>query len=188
LSNYIKEKKVKFIITIILLLLALPITKNIEAKENNMNNLLQMELKNGVVEIELLPELAPKHVERIKELVATKFYDGIVFHRVINGFMAQTGDPTGTGMGGSGKNIKAEFSKEPHVRGILSMARASDPNSADSQFFIVLDDAPHLNGQYTVFGKVTKGMEFVDQIKKGSDYENGKVENPDKIVSLRFFE
>ena len=175
----------KIIIAIMLLMLVSPITTKIEAKEMSMSNLLQMELKNGIVEIELLPELAPKHVQRIKELVASKFYDGIVFHRVIDGFMAQTGDPTGTGMGGSGKNLNAEFSQEPHLRGTLSMARAANPNSADSQFFIVLDDAPHLNGQYTVFGKVTKGMEFVDQIKKGSQFDNGKVENPDKIISLK---
>jgi peptidylprolyl isomerase len=131
------------------------------------------------------PDLAPNHVKRIKELVRKKFYDGIVFHRVIDGFMAQTGDPTGTGMGGSGQNLKAEFSSEPHVRGTVSMARAQDPNSADSQFFIVLADSHFLDGQYTVWGKVTKGMEFVDMIKKGNPNDNGSVSDPDKIITMR---
>lgn len=152
--------------------------------ENN-TNILEMKLKYGSVKIELRPDLAPQHVARIKELVQQKFYDGIVFHRVIEGFMAQTGDPTGTGMGGSGKKILAEFSTEKHVRGTLSMARAMDPNSADSQFFIVFQDAPHLDGSYTVFGKVVSGMDYIDQIKKGDPMENGMVNNPDKIISLR---
>ena len=154
------------------------------ASESNMENTLYLELKDGTVEIELLPEVAPNHVARIKELVKQKFYDGIVFHRVIDGFMAQTGDPTGTGTGGSGKKLKAEFSKEPHVRGVVSMARAADPHSADSQFFIVFDDAKFLDGQYTIFGKVKKGMEFVDKIKKGDAAENGAVKNPDKIIKM----
>ena len=154
------------------------------AKENNMENTLYLDLKDGRVVIELLPELAPKHVVRIKELVKKNFYDGIVFHRVIGGFMAQTGDPTGTGAGGSGHKLKAEFSKEPHVRGVVSMARSQNPDSADSQFFIVFDDARFLDGQYTVFGKVTKGMEFVDKIKKGDDDLNGQVNNPDKIIKM----
>ena len=154
------------------------------ASEKDMENILYLDLKDGRVEIELLPNLAPNHVARIKELVKSKFYDGIVFHRVIDGFMAQTGDPTGTGTSGSGKKLKAEFSKEPHVRGTLSMARAMDPNSADSQFFIVFDDARFLDGQYTVFGKVTKGMEFVDKIKKGDSASNGEVQNPDKIIKM----
>lgn len=154
------------------------------AKENNMENTLYLDLKDGRVVIELLPELAPKHVARIKELVKKNFYDGIVFHRVIGGFMAQTGDPTGTGAGGSGHKLKAEFSKEPHVRGVVSMARSQNPDSADSQFFIVFDDARFLDGQYTVFGKVTKGMEFVDKIKKGDDDLNGQVSNPDKIIKM----
>jgi len=148
-------------------------------------NTLIMDLKDGRVVIEMRPDLAPNHVKRIKELVRKKFYDGVVFHRVIAGFMAQTGDPTGTGMGGSGQNIKAEFSKEPHVRGTLSMARAQSPDSADSQFFIVLADSDFLDGQYTVWGKVVKGMEFVDKIKKGDASDNGKVTDPDKIITLR---
>lgn len=150
----------------------------------NSENIILLELPYGVVEIELMPDVAPNHVTRIKELVRQGFYDDLLFHRVIPGFMAQTGDPTGTGTSGSGQNLKAEFSKTPHVRGTVSMARAMDPNSADSQFFIVFEDAPHLNGQYTVFGKVTKGMEYVDQIKKGSS-GSGTVTNPDKIVSMK---
>jgi len=129
-------------------------------------NTLYMDLKDGRVVIQMRPDLAPHHVARIKELVRQGFYDGLVFHRVIDGFMAQTGDPSGTGGGGSGQKLKAEFSQEPHVRGTVSMARTNDPNSADSQFFIVFDDAPHLNGAYTVWGKVVSGMEFVDHIKK----------------------
>ena len=148
-------------------------------------NTLYMDLKDGRVVIEMRPDLAPKHVARIKELVRKKFYDGIVFHRVIDGFMAQTGDPTGTGMGGSGQNLKAEFNNAPHVRGAVSMARAQSPDSADSQFFIVLADSHFLDGQYTVWGNVTKGMEFVDKIKKGDSADNGKVNDPDKIITLR---
>lgn len=159
---------------------------NIMAENNKINeNTLLLELKYGIVEIELLPEVAPNHVARIKELVKDNFYDNIVFHRVIDGFMAQTGDPTGTGTGGSGQNIAAEFSGVPHKRGMLSMARASDPDSADSQFFIVLEDSYHLDNQYTIWGQVTKGMEFVDQIKKGNSYANGMVNDPDKIISLK---
>jgi len=154
------------------------------AEAQNRENMLYLELKDGRVVIELLPDLAPNHVERVKELVREKFYDGIVFHRVIDGFMAQTGDPTGTGRGGSGKKQTAEFSTETHLRGILSMARSSDPNSADSQFFIVLSDAPWLDRQYTVWGRVIEGMEFVDKIKKG-DPRSGAVDGPDKIISLR---
>lgn len=141
---------------------------------------LLLELKNGVVEIELLPKKAPQHVARIKELTQQGFYDGIVFHRVIEGFMAQTGDPTGTGRGGSGKKIKAEFNNENHTRGSVSMARSSRPNSADSQFFIVLKDSLFLDGQYTVWGRIVKGMDFVDAIEKGEPPQN-----PDKIISMR---
>jgi peptidylprolyl isomerase len=141
---------------------------------------LLLELKGGVVEIQLLPEKAPQHVARIKELAEEDFYNGIVFHRVIEGFMAQTGDPTGTGRGGSGKKIKAEFSNENHTRGSVSMARSSQPNSADSQFFIVLKDSLFLDGQYTVWGRVVKGMEFVDTIRRGEPPRN-----PDKIISMR---
>ena len=148
-------------------------------------NTLVLELKDGKVLIELFPDKAPKTVARIKELARQKFYDGIVFHRVIDGFMAQTGDPTGTGMGGSGKNLNAEFNDTPHVRGVVSMARAQDPNSADSQFFIVFKDSKFLDGQYTAFGKVIEGMQYVDNIKKGSEARNGEVTDPDKIVTLR---
>ncbi len=151
----------------------------------NKENTIYLDLKDGRVVIELLPQVAPKHVARIKELVRQGFYDGIVFHRVIDGFMAQTGDPTGTGMGGSGKKLAAEFNSEPHVRGTVSMARAMDPNSADSQFFICFADARFLDRQYTVWGKVTSGMEFVDKIKKGDSRQNGVVNNPDKIVKMQ---
>ena len=141
---------------------------------------LYLDLKDGRVVIELRPDLAPNHVARIKELVREGFYDGIVFHRVIDGFMAQTGDPTGTGAGGSGKKLKAEFSREPHLRGVCSMARAQNPDSADSQFFICFDDATFLDGQYTVWGKVVEGMEHVDKIKRGEP-----VQNPDRIVKMQ---
>ena len=155
------------------------------AASSELENTLYLDLKDGRVVIQLRPDLAPKHVARIKELVRQKFYDGIKFHRVIEGFMAQTGDPTGTGMGGSGKNLKAEFSKESHVRGIVSMARAANPDSADSQFFIVTKDSPFLDRQYTVWGKVKSGMQFVDNIKLGDPVNGGTVENPDVIISMR---
>src|SRR5690606_11517995 len=125
------------------------------------------------------PEIAPNHVARIKELTRQGFYDGVPFHRVIEGFMAQTGDPTGTGTGGSGQKLDAEFSAAPHLRGTVSMARATNPNSADSQFFIVLEPAPHLDKLYTVWGEVVEGMEVVDRIRKGNPARNGMVENPD---------
>ena len=151
----------------------------------DLENTLYLELKDGRVVIELRPDLAPNHVDRIKELAREKFYDGIVFHRVIDGFMAQTGDPTGTGSGGSGRNLKAEFSAEAkHLRGTTAMARASNPDSADSQFFIMLAPAPHLDGQYTVWGQVVDGMEHVDAIKKGRG-GGGIVSDPDKIITLR---
>ena len=136
-----------------------------------------LETTQGKVVIVLRPDLAPGHVARIKELVREGFYDGVVFHRVIDGFMAQTGCPHGTGTGGSGKKLKAEFNKERHVRGTVSMARAQDPNSGDSQFFICFADATFLDGQYTAWGKVIEGMEHVDKIKRGEP-----VANPDKIV------
>ncbi len=143
-------------------------------------NTLILETTKGSVTIALRPDLAPGHVKRIKELVRKKFYDGIVFHRVIEGFMAQTGCPQGTGTGGSGQKLKAEFSKEKHVRGTASMARAQSPDSGDSQFFICFAAAPFLDGQYTVWGQVTEGMENVDKIKRGEP-----VQNPDKIVSAK---
>ena len=149
-------------------------------------NTLVLELKDGTVLIEMLPEVAPKHVARIKELVRDGFYDGLLFHRVIDGFMAQTGDPRGDGTGGSGQKIEAEFSNEPFVRGTVGMARAQSPNSGDSQFFICFDDAQFLNGQYTVWGRVTEGMEAVDAIKKAlADRRSGTVDDPDRIVSLK---
>ncbi|MCT4635527.1 MAG: peptidylprolyl isomerase [Rickettsiales bacterium] len=147
-------------------------------------NTLYLYLKDGRVTIEMRPDLAPQHVARIKELVKSKFYDGLKFHRVIDGFMAQTGDPRGNGTGGSGKNIPAEFNSEPHFRGTVSMARSSNPNSADSQFFICLANARFLDNQYTVWGQVTEGMEFVDKIKKGDPNNNGSVTNPDVIVKM----
>jgi peptidylprolyl isomerase len=143
-------------------------------------NTLLMEMTHGQVIIEMLPDVAPGHVTRIKELVRQGFYDGIVFHRVIDGFMAQTGDPTGTGMGGSGQKLKAEFSSVPHDRGVVSMARANDPDSGDSQFFICFDDATFLDGKYTAWGRVIAGMENVDKIKRGEP-----VTDPDKIETLR---
>src|SRR5262249_26648158 len=140
----------------------------------------------GRVVIKLRPDLAPNHVERFKELSREAFYDGVVFHRVIPGFMAQTGDPTGTGSGGSDKaNLKAEFSRAPHRRGVVSTARTANPNSANSQFFIMLDDNSHLDGQYTVWGEVIEGMDFIDRIKKGDERRNGQVTDPDRIVQMR---
>ncbi len=148
-------------------------------------NTLYLDLKDGRVVIEMRPDLAPKHVARIKELARKGFYDGTVFHRVIPGFMAQGGDPTGTGTGGSGTTIPAEFNKEPFVRGTVGMARSQNPDSGDSQFYICFAPAPFLNGKYTVWGRVTDGMDYVDKIKKGSAEENGVVSNPDKIIHLR---
>jgi peptidylprolyl isomerase len=154
--------------------------KKKEVDLNSPENTLLLELKDGTVTIQMRPDLAPRHVKRIKELAREGFYDGIIFHRVIEGFMAQTGDPTGTGMSGSGTKLKAEFSREPHVRGTLSMARAANIDSADSQFFICFKPASFLDGQYTVWGKVTDGMEHVDAIARGEPPAN-----PDKIVSLK---
>lgn len=151
----------------------------------NLENTLYIDLKYGRVVVEMRPDIAPKHVARIKELVRQGFYDGLTFHRVIDGFMVQGGDPRGDGTGGSGKNIPAEFSSERHVRGILSMARARNPNSADSQFFIMLGDAPYLDNKYTIWGKVVSGMEYVDKIKKGDRQRNGEVDNPDKITRMQ---
>jgi len=143
----------------------------------DLENTLILTLESGPVTIQMRPDLAPGHVDRIKELVREGFYDGVVFHRVIPGFMAQGGDPSGTGRGGSDKpDIKAEFSKEAHVRGVCSMARTPDPNSANSQFFICLDDATFLDGQYTVWGQVSEGMDHVDALPKGEPpREPGKI-------------
>jgi peptidylprolyl isomerase len=150
-----------------------------------MEDTLYLDLASGRVTIELRPDLAPQHVAHIKALARRGFYDGVVFHRVIDGFMAQGGDPTGTGTGGSGSRLPAEFSAEKHVRGTCSMARTSDPNSADSQFFIMFAPAPSLDNQYTVWGKVTSGMEHVDAIKKGDSRSNGMVDDPDKIIRMQ---
>ncbi len=180
-------KKIILIFTILLLTI-----NNVYSKES----IMILKLKNGDVEIELYPKIAPNHVKRFETLASEGKYDGVVFHRVIDGFMAQTGDVkfgnstspeynlelAGTG-GSDLPNVKAEFSDIAHNRGILSAARSSDPNSANSQFFIVFDTAPHLDRNYTAFGKVIKGMEFVDKIKKG-DGPNGSVNEPDKIISL----
>ena len=151
------------------------------AQYDDPENTLLIETTKGPVTVAMRPDLAPNHVSHIKKLAREGFYDGIVFHRVIDGFMAQTGDPTGTGTGSSRyPNLKQEFSSEPHVRGTASMARAQNPDSANSQFFICFDDAPFLNRQYTVWGKVIEGMENVDQIKRGEP-----VINPDKMLSVK---
>ena len=164
---------------------------------NAKENIMILQLKDGNVKIELYPDVAPNHVERIKTLANNGEYDNVVFHRVIDGFMAQTGDVkfgnsskddfnlSRSGMGGSSMpDLKQEFNNLPHERGTLSMARSSDPNSANSQFFICFESAPHLDRSYSVFGKVIKGMEFVDKIKRG-DGPNGSVSEPDKIISLK---
>jgi peptidylprolyl isomerase len=168
-------------------LLAMTIQSDGASAAADPENILVMELKDGIVRIELLPDLAPKHVEQIKTLTRQGFYDGIVFHRVIDGFMAQTGDPTGTGRGGSDlPDVPAEFSAEAFERGVVGMARSQNPNSANSQFFITFAPARFLDRQYTVFGRVVEGMEFVDMIKKAprSD-QSGTVRDPDKIISLK---
>ena len=153
---------------------------------SDTENTLHMQLKDGVVVIQLRPDLAPKHVERVKMLAQEGFYDGTVFHRVIEGFMAQGGDPTGTGTGGSPHgNLPAEFSREAKfLRGTVGAARTADPNSANSQFYIMFEPAPHLDNQYTIWGQVTQGMEFVDNIKRGSG-GGGTVRDPDKIISVK---
>ena len=152
-----------------------------------MADYLILELKDGPVKIKLRPDLAPGHVERVKTLAGQGFYDGVVFHRVIPGFMAQTGDPTGTGSGGSDlPDLKAEFSNEKHGRGTVSAARTANPNSANSQFYICFDDAPWLDRQYSVWGQVIEGMDVVDKIKKGGEHNNGAISGePDKILKAR---
>ena len=153
-------------------------------KVKDVENALLLKLKDGDVVIEMYPEDAPEHVKRIKELARAEFYNGLKFHRVIDGFMAQTGCPYGNGTGGTGKKLKAEFNRNPHKRGTVSMARSMMPDSADSQFFICFADCPWLDGQYTVWGEVTSGMEVVDKIKRGNG-PNGAVSEPDEIISLQ---
>ncbi len=156
------------------------------AEIKDPENTILMQLKDGTVVIELKPDVAPGHVKRIKELTRKGFYDGLVFHRVIDGFMAQTGDPKGDGTGGSDlPDLKAEFNSMRHITGTVSMARAGDPNSANSQFFICFKPAPFLDNQYTAFGQVIEGMQFVNNIKKGDSADNGKVSDPDKIISMK---
>ena len=152
-------------------------------KVKDAENAILLKTKYGDVVIEMMPDMAPNHVARIKELVRQGFYNGLKFHRVIDGFMAQAGCPRGDGTGGSGRKLKAEFNTTPHKRGIVSMARAMHPDSADSQFFICYADCPWLDGQYTVWGMVTAGMEYVDMLKRGTD-PNGMVQNPDEIISM----
>jgi peptidylprolyl isomerase len=167
---------------------ALATVTGAQAQSNDPENTILMETPHGEVVIELRPDLAPAHAERLRTLTREGFYDGVVFHRVIPGFMAQTGDPTGTGMGGSElPNLQAEFSNERFTRGAVGMARSQNPNSANSQFFIVYGDASWLDGQYTYVGNVVSGMEAVDQIKKGAG-QSGMVQDPDSIVSMRMMD
>lgn len=162
-----------------LMLMAMPV----EAAE--FENTIYLDLKDGRVVIALRPDLAPNHVARIKELTRQGFYDGLKFHRVMAGFMAQTGDPKGNGTGGSGQKLKAEFSIEKHVRGTVSMARSRRPDSADSQFFIMFAPAPFLDGKYTIWGEVVEGMKYVDMIQLGDSQRNGSVKDPDSIVRMQ---
>ncbi len=148
-------------------------------------NVLHLDLEHGRVVIEMLPQLAPQHVARIKELTRQGFYDGLPFHRVIDGFMAQTGDPRGDGTGGSGVKLRGEFSNHPFVRGTVGMARAASPDSGDSQFFICFAPARFLDRNYTVWGRVIEGMEYVDMIKRGDDRREGRVDDPDRIVRMQ---
>jgi peptidylprolyl isomerase len=150
----------------------------------DLENTLYLDAPKGRVTIELRPDIAPGHVARIKELTRSGFYDGLKFHRVIEGFMAQTGDPRGDGTGGSGKKLKAEFNSANFLRGTVGMARANDPDSGDSQFFICFEPAPFLDGKYTIWGQVTSGMEAIDAIKRGSG-QSGSVSNPDQIVKMQ---
>jgi len=170
----------------LLLTIGLIMTLSEDARAGDPENTLVMEIEHGTVVIEMFPDVAPKHVARIKELTREGFYDGVVFHRVMDGFMAQTGDPTGTGSGGSGQNIEAEFSTVPFTRGTVGMARAQNPNSGDSQFFIMFDDGSFLNGQYTVWGKVVDGMDAVDRIKKApAGRQSGQVDDPDHVITMK---
>src|SRR5438876_9076883 len=178
-----EDSAMRFALTPLLVAISLMFTGATAAMDKE--NTLYIDLKDGRVVIEMRPDLAPNHVKQIKKLAREGKYDGVVFHRVIEGFMAQTGDPTGTGSGGMGEPLKAEFSKEPHVRGSVSMARTSDPNSARSQFFIVFKDSNFLDNQYTVWGKVVSGMEFVDKIKRGAAGSGAVAAPPDKMVKVQ---
>lgn len=175
----------KILLKTCFLAMALVLFSSLPGKAADLENILLMDLKDGRVVIQMLPDVAPKHVARIKELVRMGFYDGLPFHRVISGFMAQGGDPTGTGTSGSGQNIPAEFSNVPFKRGTCGMARSSDPNSADSQFFICFAPAPSLNGSYTVWGTVISGMMYVDKIKRGSGRSGTVSYPPDKIIKMQ---
>ena len=179
----IKSKSI--LIKLLILLMAILMMSKAHAT-NKIKDFIQMDTIYGPVTIELYTDKAPKHVQRIKDLCDEEFYDNLKFHRVIDNFMVQTGDPNGDGTGGSTKdNLNAEFNDIAHKRGVISMARSEYPNSANSQFFIMLNDALYLDGKYTAFGRVIKGMEFVDMIKKGNPEHNGKVINPDKILKMR---
>jgi len=151
----------------------------------DLENTLYLDAPKGRVTIELRPDIAPGHVARIKELTRSGFYDGLKFHRVIEGFMAQTGDPRGDGTGGSGKKLKAEFNSANFLRGTVGMARANDPDSGDSQFFICFEPAPFLDGKYTIWGQVVSGMEYIDALKKGDPANNGMVVDPDRIIKMQ---
>jgi peptidylprolyl isomerase len=176
----------KSILIKLLLLLMVMLMMSKAHATNKIKDLIQMDTTYGPVIIELYADKAPKHVQRIKDLCDEEFYDNLKFHRVIDNFMVQTGDPNGDGTGGSAQeNLNAEFNDIAHKRGVVSMARSEDPNSANSQFFIMLNDGLYLDGKYTAFGRVIKGMEFVDMIKKGNPEYNGKVINPDKILKMR---
>jgi peptidylprolyl isomerase len=175
----------KMLARLVLLIAALACGGSASAAGPDYENQVYLDLAFGRVVISLQPIVAPRTVEQIKKLVRAGFYNGVVFHRVLDGFMAQTGDPTGTGTGGSGHPLHAEFSNQPFVRGVVAMARASDPNSADSQFFIMYAAAPALDGKYTIFGHVVSGMDYVDRLKKGDPANNGMVANPDKIIKMQ---
>jgi peptidylprolyl isomerase len=188
IKNFVFSFFVTFVVSLVLLFVYFSFSSPIVMAEKNiekkLENTIYLYINEGKVVIEMLPDVAPNHVKQIKKLVRNGFYDGLTFHRVIEGFMAQGGDPSGDGTGGSGNKIIAEFSKLSHTRGAVSMARAMDPDSADSQFFIVTSDSTFLDGQYTIWGYVISGMEFVDKLKKGSSDQNGMVVNPDKIIRM----
>ncbi|HWR01642.1 MAG TPA: peptidylprolyl isomerase [Chlorobaculum sp.] len=179
-------KNTLLVLVAVLGLLSVLLPLNVSAATaTDPENTIYLDIPAGRVVIQLRPDLAPHHVARIKELTRKGFYNGLAFHRVIPGFMAQTGDPLGNGTGGSGQHLKAEFSREQHLRGTVSMARAQDPDSADSQFFICFAPSSFLDGQYTVWGRVVSGMEFVDKVRAGSEYNNGAVSNPTRIVRMQ---